>query len=179
MTETDALAAIIAGCQRGQRDAQRKLFDRTNRQVLRIAARLVGETDADDVAQQVYLQVFRKIGQFAGRSAFGTWLYRVTVNEARQRLRIVNRNRTTELKHDVAATDRCLDEPIVLRELLQRALESVDADLKIIFLLRETEGLTYCEIANVLEISSGTVASRLSRARQQLQIKLKELGWYA
>jgi len=163
MTEIDALAAIIAGCQCGQREAQRELFERTNRQVFRIAARLVGETDADDVAQQVFLQVFQKIGQFAGKSAFGTWLYRVTVNEARQRLR--------------SATDRDLDEPVVLRELLQRALESVDSDLKIIFLLRETEGMTYCEIANVLEISSGTVASRLSRARHELQYQLKELGW--
>lgn len=177
MTEIDALAVIIAGCQRGERDAQRELFDRTHRQVFRIAARLVGAAEADDVTQQVYLQVFQKIGQFAGRSAFGTWLYRVTVNEARQRMRIVNRHRTTELKHDAIATDHCLDEPIVLRELLQRALESVDSDLKIIFLMRETEGLTYCEIASVLEISSGTVASRLSRARQELQSQLAELGW--
>jgi len=177
MTENDALAAIIAGCQRGQREAQRELFERTNRQVFRIAARLVGETDADDVAQQVYLQVFQKIGQFAGKSAFGTWLYRVTVNEARQRLRIANRHRTAELRDDVSRTNRDRDEPVVLRELLQRALESVDSDLKIIFLLRETEGMTYCEIANVLEISSGTVASRLSRARHELQNQLKELGW--
>ena len=54
MTETDAFAAIIAACQCGQRDAQRELYERTNRQVFRIAARLVGETDADDLSQQVY-----------------------------------------------------------------------------------------------------------------------------
>ena len=74
MTDIDALAVIIAGCQRGERDAHRELFDRTHRQVFRIAARLVGDTEAEDVTQQVYMQVSKKIDQFAGRSAFGTWM---------------------------------------------------------------------------------------------------------
>lgn len=63
------------------------------------------------------------------------------------------------------------------RELLDRALNRIDPDLRTIFLLREVEHLSYTQLAEVLEIPMGTVASRLSRARQELQIALQELGW--
>lgn len=70
-------AKLIAACQNGDACAQRQLFDETRDKVFRLMVRMVGVQEADDVTQLVYLQVFRKIGQFSGRSQLSTWLYRL------------------------------------------------------------------------------------------------------
>src|SRR5947209_80396 len=82
----DALADIIAGCRGGDRGAQRRLYDRFAGTVYRLAVRMVGEAEAADVAQEVFLRVFARIGGFRGHSAFSTWLYRLTVNECLRHL---------------------------------------------------------------------------------------------
>ena len=74
--------AILAGCRARKRDAQQRLYELSCDQVYRIVVRVVGRQDAADVTQQVFLQVFRKIDQFADHSRFETWLYRLAVNEA-------------------------------------------------------------------------------------------------
>jgi RNA polymerase sigma-70 factor (ECF subfamily) len=77
----DDLPEIIAGCQAGDRSYQRKLYDRFRRMVYRIAVRMVGQTDAADVAQEVFLRIFARIGSFRAKAEFATWLYRIAVNE--------------------------------------------------------------------------------------------------
>jgi RNA polymerase sigma-70 factor (ECF subfamily) len=138
---------------------------------------MVGTADAADVTQQVFVQVLRTIGQFSGRSEFGTWIYRVAVNEALQHLRRKGRSKSRSLDYEVV--DRA--PPAVRRseqaELLEHALSRLDSDLRCVFLLREVEDLPYHEIAAALNVAEGTIGSRLNRARVLLRKHLIELGW--
>jgi RNA polymerase sigma-70 factor, ECF subfamily len=133
--------------------------------------------DAEDVAQQVYMQVFRQIDQFNGDSSLSTWLYRVTVNEALQHLRKKRRRRWTALDWDPEERTADRSRQKETRELLERALAEIEPELRSLFVLREVEGLSYEAIAAALNIPKGTVASRLSRARHDLQQRLRRLGW--
>jgi RNA polymerase sigma-70 factor (ECF subfamily) len=173
----DPLSQLVAGCRRGEARAQRELVLRTQDRVYRTLVRLVGVPDAEDVAQQVYLQVFRQLGRFNGDSCFGTWLYRVTMNEALQHLRRGRKCRFAILNWEPQdrEVDRCRQAET--RELLDRALAQIEPELRSIFVLREVEGLSYEAIGAALGIPMGTVASRLSRARHDLQQQLRSLGW--
>jgi len=139
--------------------------------------RMVGIQDAADVTQQVFLQSFRKIGQFSGKSQIGTWIYRVAVNEALQHLRKSKRSQMQGLEQE--PTDRSPDnhKNVEDKELLEQALTLFEPDLRSKFLLCEIEGLSYGDIAGALEIPEGTVGSRLNRVRRELQQHLVELGW--
>ena len=139
--------------------------------------RIVGEQDAADVAQQAFLQMFRKLDQFNGQARFETWLYRLAVNESLQHLR--RRRRWTAQPIEKEPVDRGHDDEARSeeRELLEMALGQLDPELKSIFLLREIEELSYREIAQVLDVPEGTVGSRLNRARRELQRHLTNLGW--
>jgi RNA polymerase sigma-70 factor (ECF subfamily) len=167
---------VIAACRVGDADAFQRMYDVHVQRVFRLAARMVGVNDASDVTQLVFLNVFRSIRNFKGESRFDTWLYRLTVNESLQHLRRNRRWRCRELDWEPMERSRQLEAP-EQREILDRALAKVDPDLRAIFLLREVEQLAYREIAAVLEMSEGTVASRLNRARRELQAALLDLGW--
>jgi len=168
----DDLAEVIAGCQAGNRDAQRRLYDGYHRRVYRLAVRMVGSADAADVTQEVFLRVFARVVTFRGASAFPTWLYRVAVNECLRYLGRRPRKLQPLVEEPVCAAagpERSLEQA----DLLERALERLDAPLRAVFLLREVEGLRYQEIADILAIAPGTVASQLSRARAELQAFLR------
>jgi RNA polymerase sigma-70 factor (ECF subfamily) len=137
---------------------------------------MVGLQDATDVTQQVFLQVFRSIGQFNGRSRFETWLYRLVVNESLQHQRRSRRWKYHALdKEPMDESYRSGDAEH--KELLDLVLARIEPELRSIFLLREVEGLSYREIAKVLRIVEGTVGSRLNRARRDLRQQLLELGF--
>lgn len=176
-SECDELEPIVLACQQGDSVAQRELYDRCQQSVYRLAVRMVGVQAAPDVAQDTFLQTFRSLRQFSGRSRFETWLYRLAVNECLQFLRRARREPCERLTRE--PEDRSPDKADHLqhRELLERALAQLDPDLRSVFLLREIEGLSYRELAEALEIPEGTVASRLNRARTELQRLLRELGW--
>ena len=174
-TDDDSLDAIVAACQQGDRVAARRLYDACHQQVFRLAVRMVGPQDAADVTQQVFLQAFRSIGKFHGRSRFETWLYRLAVNEALQHLRRSKRSQHSSLDWEpMDETNHGQDAE--RKDLLEQALVRIAPELRSIFLLREVEGLSYREIADALEISEGTVGSRLNRARRELKERLSELG---
>ena len=170
-------AAVLAGCRSSERGAQQRLYELCHRQVYRLMVRMVGLQDAADVTQQVFLQVFHKIAQFSGHSKFETWLYRLATNEALQHLRRGQRWKFQALSHDPMSHHHPKEERNEQRELLDQALANVEPELRAIFVLREVEGLSYREIAQVIEIPEGTVGSRLNRARRELQQQLTDLGW--
>lgn len=174
---SDSLVSVVAACQRGDRAAQRTLYDHCNARVFRLAVRMVGVQDASDLTQQVFLRVYHTIHQFTGRSCVKTWLYRLTVNECLQFLRYSKRRWHESLDYDPAARSIATNREIQARELLEIALQRLDPDLRAVFLLREVEGLDYGQLATTLEISEGTVASRLNRARSKLKEHLLDLGW--
>ena len=171
------LIAVVAASQAGDREMQRELFERCRDPVYRVTVRMVGRQDASDITQQVFLRIFQNLDGFAGRSGFMTWLYRVTMNECLQWIRRARRRPVQALAFD--PSDHRQSPAIALhdKELLESALARIDPDLRCVFLLREVEDLSYARIAEVLQIACGTVASRLSRARQQLQIELRRMGW--
>jgi len=133
--------------------------------------------DADDVCQQTFLKVFQSIEHFAGRSSFMTWMFRIAVNECLQHRRKASRGRAVNLA-DFEPPDRAppATQRIHDRNLLEMALAQLDPELRCAFLLREVEELSYTQIAAAMQIPEGTVASRLSRAREQLQKILIKLG---
>lgn len=176
-TDSEEANEVIEACQRGDPAAQRRLYEVSNQNAYRLMVRMVGLQDAADVTQQVFLQVFRKIEQFSGRSQFGTWIYRVAVNEALQHLRRSKRSRAQLLEQEPMDRSSDSQENVDDKELLEQALSKLDSDLRTAFLLREVEGLSYGEIAEALEIPEGTVGSRLNRARRELKQQLSELGW--
>jgi RNA polymerase sigma-70 factor (ECF subfamily) len=145
--------------------------------VYRLAVRMVGTQDAADVAQQTFLQAFWRLDQFDGQSKFETWLYRLTVNESLQHLRKRRRWTQPTLDYEPADDSPGRDKSAEQKELLEQALARLDPELRSIFLLRESEDLSYREIAEALEIPEGTVGSRLNRARRELQEHLISLGW--
>jgi len=176
-TQEATLATTVVACQRGDQVAQRRLYEASHQNVYRLMVRMVGLQDASDLTQQVFLQVFRKIGQYSGRAQFGTWIYRVAINEALQHLRRSKRTRLRRLEQE--PMDRSPDSyrNVGDKELLEQALEQLDPELRSAFLLREVEGLSYKEIAEALQIPEGTVGSRLNRVRRELKQHLIELGW--
>lgn len=166
---SDPLASVVAACRSGNRDAQRCLYDSCHHEIYRLAVRMVGQEDAADVTQQVFMQAFRKLEQFSGRSKFQTWLYRLAINEA---LQFRRRSRRHAMQH---IEEETLDEApshasrTEQREAIEFALQQLDPELRTIFVLREVEQLSYQEIAETLSVPEGTVGSRLNRARRELR----------
>lgn len=177
-------AALVAGLRTGEEAAYETLILRYEHPVYSIVSRLVDElADAPDVVQEVFLKVFRKIDGFRGESSLKTWIYRIAVNEARNYHRWFGRHRRLEVDIEQAGTEpsqrEWLPDPgpspfdVALdhetRELIEQALGKISPNYRAALVLREVEGLSYDEIAEVLEISLGTVKSRILRGRELLR----------
>lgn len=180
-------AALIERIRRGDRQAFRVLVDRYQRRVYTLALGFVRDPDeARDVSQEAFLKVYRHLDTFHGQSNFYTWLYRITVNLCIDLRRKAGRGNQSEfderIAHDEAGSPadqispgRLRFDPAKalhnreLRERLNAALEQLSETHRSVLLLREVEGLSYKEIAEVLECPEGTVMSRLFHARRQMQ----------
>jgi RNA polymerase sigma-70 factor, ECF subfamily len=156
--------------------------------VLQLAMNLLGDRDeALDLSQEVFLRVFRTIYRFRGQSSLRTWIYRIAVNQARNRHRFWRRrHRADQVSLDqhiathgelLSSGDSKPDRMFAQKELaerLQRALDHLPFDQRTAIVLREIDGLSYEEIAFSLGVAVGTVKSRLTRARQALRLELRE-----
>jgi len=156
--------------------------------VLQLAMNLLGDRDeALDLSQEVFLRVFRTIYRFRGQSSLRTWIYRIAVNQARNRHRFWRRRHRADqvsLDQHIATHGELLsngdskpDRMFAQKELaerLQRALDHLPFDQRTAIVLREIDGLSYEEIAFSLGVAVGTVKSRLTRARQALRLELRE-----
>ncbi len=158
--------------------------------VFNLAARLLGNGDeARDVAQEVFIQVYRRLGRFEGRSTLKTWIYRIVVNQCHNRRRFWHRHgrdREEALNERLIASGAAPTVPqaaspyeqVRSRErslAVQRALMELNFEQRSVILLREVEGLSCEEVAAALGIPDGTVKSRLSRAREALRRRLAVL----
>ncbi len=168
---------IVSGCRRGDRCAQRQLYEAFHRQIYRLMVRIVDAEVAADLTQQAFLQAYRKIGQYAGRGPLDRWLYRLAVNEAYQYLRRRRRVRETQLVYEPVDSSAGGVRILEQRELMEQAMSRLDPELRSAFLLREMDEFSYQEIAETLDIPEGTVGSRLNRARRELRDHLLDLGW--
>src|SRR6478672_13843989 len=181
-------AALIHRCAAGDETAFAELVGDHQRMVVQLAINLLGDRDeALDLSQEVFLRVFRTIGRFRGQSTLRTWIYRIAVNQARNRHRFWRRRHRADqvsLDQHVASHGDLLsaaalgpDRLLAQKELaarLQQALDALPFDQRTAIVLREVDGLSYEEIAFSLGVAIGTVKSRLTRARQALRLELRE-----
>ena len=181
-------ASVVQLCAAGDEIACADLVAEHQRMVVQLAVNLLGDRDeALDLSQEVFLRVFRTIHRFRGQSSLRTWIYRIAVNQARNRHRFWRRRHRADqvsLDAHVAAHGEFLsgreagpDRVLAQKELaarLQRALDGLPFDQRTAIVLREIDGLSYDEIAYSLGVAVGTVKSRLTRARQALRLELRE-----
>ena len=180
---------LVAGLRASNESAYEILIQRFEQPVYNLVSRLVDNpADAADVTQEVFLKVFRKVDGFRAESSLKTWIYRIAVNEARNQRRWFMRHRAKETGLEPAHPDaqgpedwladpgRSPFETALDAEtcaLIETALQQVSPNYRAALVLREVEDLSYEEIAEVLEVSLGTVKSRILRGRESLR---KHLG---
>lgn len=172
--------SLVRECVAGDFAAWRRLHRVYYQIVVAFLRRLgVGEADLDDACQEVFLQLFRCLGQFRGDSELKTWLYRLCATQAsrlRRRSRVLER--LTEVFHGVSATPPTTpnsEDTVVARALLDRALSKLTERERLVFVLFELEGLSGAEVAEIANCPINTVWRRLFDARRRLKDNL-ELG---
>jgi len=180
MTEKRAEQDLLAECRNGDREAFEMLYANNQKRVFSVAMNFFGgdEERAKDITQQVFLKIFYKIGEFRAESEFTTWLYRITVNACLDEQRKTRRFLSLEDFFGVFSTRRTQDEKLYRHEIsgeVQKALATLKTKFRLPILLKYVEGLSYEEIAAVLDCSMGTVASRLNRGHKMLAGKLGHL----
>ena len=190
MNEREIDQALVVRAQAGDHAAFALLVAKYQRKVARLLASLLPDVpDIDDVTQEALIKAYRSLPTFRGDSAFYTWLYRVAVNVGKNY--VVRQNRLRRGKPltddsvlqgsdtDQKLRDNQTPELILLSKQIgltvDAALQELPAELRIALTLREIEGLTYEEIAVVMECPMGTVRSRIFRAREAVAAKLKPL----
>lgn len=162
-------------------NAFEELYRRHNRRVYSLCLRMTANaTEAEDLAQEVFIQLYRKVASFRGESAFTTWLHRMTVNQVLMHFRRpgVKRELTTEDGDTpvqvVMGTENPLAMPVVDRIALDRAIAQLPPGYKRVFTLHDVEGYEHEEISHMLGCSVGTSKSQLHKARMKLRGLLKK-----
>ena len=173
---------IIARARRGDADAFEQLVVAYRDQVFRLALRMCGsETDADEVAQEAFLSAWKALPNFRGESQFSTWLYQLTTHAAIDLMRREKRQIAADDITEVSAADPAPSpqqqaEQSEQREIVRDAILQLAPEQREVVVLRFMEELSYEEIGAVLKLPSGTVKSRLNRAKAQLKEILSKSG---
>lgn len=178
---------LVQKCKGGDRGAFEILVVKYHRQIIALCYRLTGEREsAEDLAQEAFLKAFRAIGSFREDSSFYTWLYRIAVNvcltyrssHERKLAEAAIResgNDENSMPLEFGATEQTPEKRVLQKELgaeIRKALEGLPDDFRSALLLREIDGLSYEEIAEILDVPPGTVKSRIFRGREELKKKL-------
>jgi RNA polymerase sigma-70 factor (ECF subfamily) len=175
---------LVHATQGGDVSAFEELVERYDRKLLRIAEHIThNREDSQDAVQEAFLKAFQHVGYFREHSQFSTWLIRITVNQALMKLRKRRTTKEVSLDEDFQADGDMLPREVVdwapnpeelyrvseLRDILIKALENLRPALRTVFVLRDIEGLSINQTAEVLELSPAAVKARLLRARLQLR----------
>lgn len=165
----------------GDMAAFEELYARHSRRVYSLCLRMTANTaEAEDLAQEVFIQLYRKVGSFRGESAFTTWLHRLTVNQVLMhfRRRGVRMEQTTEdgesPQQVVAGTENPGAMPVVDRIALDKAISQLPPGYRAVFVLHDVEGHEHEEVARLLGCSVGTSKSQLHKARMKLRLLLRQ-----
>jgi len=193
MNASDVDRALVERAQRGDVRAFEMLVVKYQRRIERLISRMVRDADlVHDVAQEAFIRAYRALPQFRGESAFYTWLYRIAVNTAKKTLVEIKRDpvltesararggdddetypRDNELSD--GETPEALLASKEIAATVNAAIDALSEDLRQAITLREIEGLSYEEIADVMNCPIGTVRSRIFRAREAIATKLRPL----
>lgn len=168
----------------GDDKAFEEVYHRFAKMVFNMALRMAGDPErAEDLAQEIFLRIYRHLGKFNGRSTLKTWIYRITLNHCRSKLgrrRLLTRPLAEENEGEGAelVDDRRGPEERTLAQDAARQLTGALSELKPVFreavVLRDLEGLTYEEISEILDLRIGTVRSRIARGRDRLRTILEK-----
>jgi RNA polymerase sigma-70 factor (ECF subfamily) len=190
MGEREVDQQLVARAQHGDQQAFGLLVSKYQRKLMRLLSRLIRDpAEVEDVAQETFIKAYRALPTFRGDSAFYTWLYRIGVNAAKNFLASQGRRAPTrkafdseeaegfdegELLRDINTPERLLLSKQI-GETVNAAIAALPEELRTAIMLREIEGLSYEEIADVMDCPIGTVRSRIFRAREAVAEKLRPL----
>ncbi|GBG12871.1 RNA polymerase sigma-70 factor, ECF subfamily [Novimethylophilus kurashikiensis] len=189
-SDRDIDQQLVERVQRGDKQAFGLLVDKYRRKLGRLLSRFIrDQAEVEDVVQEAFIKAYRALPNFRGESAFYTWLYRIGINTAKNYLVSMGRRPQTSNEIDVDDAEnfedgdelRTLDTPeteLMTQEIaktVQLAIDALPEDLKTAIVLREIEGLSYEEIATMMDCPIGTVRSRIFRARESIAERLRPL----
>lgn len=190
MSDREIDQQLVERAQRGDKQAFGLLVSKYQRKLMRLLSRLVRDSaEVEDVAQETFIKAYRALPSFRGDSAFYTWLYRIGINTAKNFLVSQGRRAPTLTGFDSEEAetfeegeqlrDNNTPERLMLSkqiaETVDAAMDSLPEELRTAIMLRELEGMSYEEIAGVMECPIGTVRSRIFRAREAISEKLRPL----
>ncbi len=186
--EVDQL--LVERVQRGDKHAFELLVSKYQRKLARLLSRFIRDpAEVEDVTQEAFIKAYRALPSFRGDSAFYTWLYRIGINTAKNYLVAMGRRAPTttefdseeaenfeggELLHDINTPESALMTKEIAHTV-NEAMEALPEELKTAIMLREIEGMSYEDIANIMNCPIGTVRSRIFRAREAIAAKLRPL----
>ena len=193
MSDSDVDALLVARVKQGDVRAFEMLVVKYQRRIERLIGRMVRDTDlVQDIAQESFIRAYRALPKVRGESAFYTWLYRIAVNTAKKALMALKRDplvsewvlrpdddgdETSRVESELTdgETPEALLASKQVAAAVNAAIEALSADLRQAITLREIEGLSYEEIAEVMNCPIGTVRSRIFRAREAVAARLRPL----
>jgi RNA polymerase sigma-70 factor (ECF subfamily) len=190
VTSAESDLALVRRVQRGEKGAFDALVIKYQHKVVKLVMRYVRSiSEAEDIAQEAFIKAYRALPQFRGDSAFYTWLYRIAINTAKNA--VASRDRSPiDYDLDLEGSDDSYElqgrlkdsetpEALALTEeirvIVNSAMEALPEDLRTAIMLRELEGLSYEEIAASMDCPVGTVRSRIFRAREAIDRRLREV----
>lgn len=189
MSAKQADAILVRRVQRGDKAAFDVLVRKYQLKILKLVMRYIRDpSEAEDVTQEAFLKAYRAMPKFRGDSAFYTWIYRIAINTAKNFL-VAAKRRPLDYnldlqdseQYDMQARLKDIDSPErmmlteEIRDTVNRAIDKLPEDLRTAIILREMEGMSYEEIAQSMECPVGTVRSRIFRAREAIDKRLRPL----
>ena len=189
MSERDIDQLLVERVQRGEKGAFDLLVRKYQHRILAIIGRYISDfSEAQDVAQDTFVRAYRALGNFRGDSAFYTWVYKIAINTAKNHLVASGRRPPTDdiavddamhFSADSQLKDRATPENELLRQEIERnvtaAVDELPEELRMAITLREVDGLSYEEIAETMNCPIGTVRSRIFRAREAIDRRIRPL----
>ncbi|HEY3325804.1 MAG TPA: RNA polymerase sigma factor RpoE [Novimethylophilus sp.] len=189
-SDRDIDQQLVERVQHGDKQAFGLLVDKYRRKLGRLLSRFIrDQAEVEDVVQEAFIKAYRALPNFRGESAFYTWLYRIGINTAKNYL--VSMGRRPQTSNEIEVDDaenfedgnelRTMDTPeteLMTQEIaktVQSAIDALPEDLRTAIVLREIEGLSYDEIATMMDCPIGTVRSRIFRARESIAERLRPL----
>jgi RNA polymerase sigma-70 factor (ECF subfamily) len=190
VTVEESDLVLVKRVQRGDKTAFDLLVRKYQHKVVKLVLRYVrNPAEAEDIAQEAFIKAYRALPQFRGDSAFYTWMYRIAINTAKNSL--ASRDRSP-IRYDLDLTDpeeshsvqTKLQDPDTpegmalteeIRQIVNSAIDALPEELKTAIVLRELDGLSYEEISAAMECPVGTVRSRIFRAREAIDKRLREV----
>jgi len=163
-------ARLLEAARAGDARAMEALYREHSGRVYSVVRRLVGDDHlAEDVSQDAWVRAFEKLGSFRGDAAFGTWMHRLAVNSALNRLRRQGRRPDVESAADPPPSPQEPDERVLNQRVLGQALDRLPEGYRRVLVMHDVEGMTHEEIADRLGIATGTSKSQLHKARARMR----------